>query len=175
MKRIWLLILVAMLPALPAHAELKIGYVNAARLLEEAPQAEAATQRLKKEFQPREDNLVSLKKELAQLDDQMRRNADVVSESERSKMDRDLREKQRDLRRLQDEFRDDLNFRRNEEIGKLQQLIKQIIEAAAKDEQYDLVLFDGIAFASPKIDLTDRILERLRMEMAKAAAGRPGK
>lgn len=174
MRRFWLWSLLIMLPSL-ASAEMKIGYVNAARLLEEAPQAEAATQRLKKEFAPREESVVVLKKELTQLEDQARRNADVMSEADRVKLERDIRDKQRELRRIQDEFREDLNLRRNDEIGKLQQLIKEIIQSVAKQEQYDLVLYEGIAFASDKIDLTDKILERLRQDIAKSPAGRPSK
>lgn len=174
MRRFWLCLMLVALPSLAA-AEMKIGYVNAARLLEEAPQAEAATQRLKKEFAPREESVVALKKELSQLEEQARRNADVMSEADRVKLERDIRDKQRELRRIQDEFREDLNLRRNDEIGKLQQLIKEIIESVAKQEQYDLVLYEGIAFASNKIDLTDKILERLRQDIAKAPAGRPNK
>lgn len=174
MRRFWLCLLLVALPSLAA-AQMKIGYVNAARLLEEAPQAEAATQRLKKEFAPREESVVALKKELTQLEEQARRNADVMSEADRVKLERDIRDKQRELRRIQDEFREDLNLRRNDEIGKLQQLIKEIIESVAKEDQYDLVLYEGIAYASTKIDLTDKILEQLRQEIAKRPAGRPAK
>ncbi|TPW09091.1 MAG: outer membrane protein, partial [Halothiobacillaceae bacterium] len=64
----------------------------------------------------------------------------------------------------------DLNFRRNEEIGKLQALVKQIIEKVGKDEKYDLILFDGIAYANERIDLTDKILKRLQADMNQPTA-----
>ncbi len=146
-------------------ADLKLGYVNAARLLEQAPQAGTATQQLKKEFAPREESIIALQTEVEDLEKEMRRNADVMTESRHRKLEREIVANKRDLRRIQDEFREDLNFRRNEEIAKLQQLVKEIIEAVGKDEGYDLILFEGIAFANQRIDLTDKILERLQAEM----------
>ncbi|VAW83222.1 hypothetical protein MNBD_GAMMA16-372 [hydrothermal vent metagenome] len=147
------------------NAELKLGYVNAARLLEQAPQAGEATQQLKKEFAPREESIIASQVEAEGLEKEMRRNADVMTEARRRKLEREIVASKRDLRRVQDEFREDLNFRRNEELAKLQQLVKEIIEAVGEDDGYDLILFEGIAFANQRIDLTDKILERLKTEM----------
>jgi len=146
-------------------AELKLGYVNAARLLEQAPQAGEATQQLKKEFAPREESIIASQNEVEDLEKEMRRNADVMTEANRRKLEREIVASKRDLRRVQDEFREDLNFRRNEELAKLQQLVKEIIEAVGEDDSYDLILFEGIAFANQRMDLTDKILERLKTEM----------
>ena len=146
-------------------ADLKLGYVNAARLLEKAPQSEKATVQLKKEFAPREEAIIALQAEVEDMEKELRRNADVMTESRRRKLEREIVANKRDFRRVQDEFREDLNFRRNEEIAKLQQLVKEIIEAVGRDEKYDLILFEGIAFANERIDLTDKILERLQAEM----------
>lgn len=163
-----------------ALAELKIGYVNAARLLEEAPQADVATKKLKQEFAPREEGIVTKQKSLEDLENQLRRDGPTMTESDRRKMDRDIVEQKRELRRLQDEFRDDLGFRRNEEIGKLQRVVKEIIESLGREEKFDLILYEGIAYASRTLDLTDRILERLKtlnIDTGKAgkapAAGKP--
>ena len=166
MRTIYLLLLTTVLALASAGSalgqDLKMGYVNAARLLEEAPQAETATARLKEEFAPREEEIIRAQRELNDLEEQARRDADVMSESRLRSLERDILARKREVRRLQDEFRDDLNFRRNEEIGKLQQQVKEIIESMGKEENYDLILYEGIAYASPSVDLTDKILERLR-------------
>lgn len=167
-------IIATTLPTTSAIAqELKIGYVNAARLLEEAPQAEAATAKLKQEFAPREEQIVAAQKRITEQEDKLNRDGSVMSEIQRRNSERDIVASKRELRRTQDEFRDDLNFRRNEEIGKLQQLIKGIIEELGKQGNYDLIMFEGIAFANPRIDLTDKVLEKLRTDGGKSAA--PGK
>ncbi len=162
--------LLAFIVSTAAMAELKIGYVNAARLLEEAPQAELATKRLKQEFAPREEALVATQKQISDAEEKLRKEADIMSEGQRRTAERDLMQQKRDARRIQDEFRDDLNFRRNEELGKLQGLVKQIIEAVGKDEKFDLILFEGIAFANDKVDITDKILQRLTAEAKNTGA-----
>lgn len=158
--------LVMMWPPL-ALAELRLGYVDAARLLEEAPQAEQATKRLKEEFAPREEDMLALQKDIAEAEEQLRLNADVMTEDGRRKIERDVIANKRDLRRVQDEFREDLNFRRNEEIAKIQVLVRQIISQVGKEEKFDLILFEGIAYADDRIDLTNMILGRLEKEMQK--------
>lgn len=150
-----------------ALAELKVGYVDAARLLEKAPQAELATKRLKEEFAPREEDILVLQKQIAESEDQLRLNADVMTEDGRRKVEREMIATKRELRRVQDEFREDLNFRRNEEISKIQVLVKQVIELVGEEEKFDLILYEGIAYANDRIDLTDHILERLSKELKK--------
>lgn len=148
-------------------AELKLGYVDAARLLEKAPQAENATQRLKEEFAPRENDILALQKDISEAEEQLRLNADVMTEDGRRKIERELISNKRDLRRVQDEFREDLNFRRNEEIAKIQVLVREIISTVGKEEKFDLILYEGIAYADDRIDLTNMILDRLKKEMKK--------
>lgn len=172
-RSIWAFTALLLVSPWAAAVELKIGYVNAARLLEEAPQADVATKKLKQEFAPREEGIVLKQKALEDLEAQLRRDGATMTEGDRRKMDRDIVEQKRELRRLQDEFRDDLGFRRNEEVGKLQRVVKEIIEALGRDEKFDLILYEGIAYASRTLDLTDGILTRLKT--LAADSGKTGK
>ena len=90
-----------------------------------------------------------------------------MSEAERKTLERDIVNKRRDLKREDDEFREDLNFRRNEEMAKIQNEIVSAIQAVAKENSFDLVLSDGVIFASPKIDMTDLVLQHLNKTAAK--------
>ncbi|TFH40328.1 MAG: OmpH family outer membrane protein, partial [Lysobacterales bacterium] len=67
-------------------------------------------------------------------------------------------------RRAQDEFREDLNLRRSQELSKLQLKVTEIIQVLAKAEKYDLIVSDGVIFAGQRVDITDMILERLRAD-----------
>ncbi len=144
-----------------AAAGLKIGYVDTGRLLEVAPQAQAATAQLKKEFAPREDEMIIIQKDLKKLEDRLARDGAVMSEAERKRVGVDMLAKKRDFRRKQEEFREDINLRRNDAIGHLQLLIKQAIEKVGKDGKYDLILYEGIAFANPTLDITNIVLKEL--------------
>ncbi len=168
-KRLWCLLLVSILAAPAFGAELKIGYVNAARLLEESPQAAEVSKRLKQEFSQREGELLAGQKELKRLEDQLIRDGAVMSETERRKLERDVTALKRDVRRAAGEFREDLNLRRNEEIGKLLEVVQVAIEGIGKEQSYDLIVYEGIAYASPAIDLTETVLEKLRVPAAAPA------
>ncbi|MEQ1635593.1 MAG: OmpH family outer membrane protein [Methylococcales bacterium] len=142
-------------------AELKIGFVNVPKVLEKAPQAESAKKRLEKEFSPRDKALVSQQKEIQGLEEKMAKDAAVMSESERRNLEKDLAGKQREAKRAQQEFSEDFNMRRNEELGKLQRRIVEVIRALAKDDGYDLLLTDGVIFAADQLDVTAQVQKRL--------------
>jgi len=143
-------------------AELKIGFVNVARLLEKAPQAERAKKELEREFKPRDSKLISEQKTIKSMEEKLAKDEAVMSEAERQKLERDLLNRKRDAKRVQDEFREDFNLRRNEELGKLQKSIFEAIQSLAKEENYDLLLTDGVVFAKETIDVTGKIEQKLQ-------------
>jgi outer membrane protein len=164
-KRIVLLLAMLLVFVPAANAEVKIGYVNAARLLKESPQAEDVSKRLKQEFSGKEKDLLAKQNELKKLQDRMTRNGSIMSQEEHSKLDRDILTLQRDVQRRGDEFREDLNLRKNEEMNKLLGVIQTAIEDIGKEQHYDLIVYEGVAYASNTIDLTDLVLDKLRDAM----------
>lgn len=143
-----------------AH-EIKIGFVNSARVLQEAPQAERARVKLQSEFAPRDKKIVAMQKALKKLEDKMSRDSAVMSEMVRKKKERKLLTMKRDLKRAREEFNEDLNLRRNEELNDLQQKVYEAIVSLAKEEKYDVILGDSVMFASKRVDITEKIIKRL--------------
>ncbi len=173
MKKIFCLLMVGVFGFCSGGAfavELKLGFVNAAKILEEAPQAEAARNKLEKEFAPRDKALVASQKQLKGLEDKLTRDDSAVSDGERRKAERDIISQKRDLKRAQDEFREDFNIRRNEEFGRLQKLVYDTIVALAKQDSYDLIVGDGAIFASDRVDITTKVLERLKSNPGAASS-----
>jgi outer membrane protein len=145
--------------------ELKIGYVDAVKVLDQAPQGKSALKRLEAEFAPRDKKLVELREKIKQLEDDLEKNALVLKESERRSRERDLLTYKRDLNRATQEFREDYNLRRNEELASLQKLVYRTIVEIAKQQHFDLILHEGTVYASDKIDITDLVLRRMRAKM----------
>jgi len=83
-----------------------------------------------------------------------------MSEADRTRKERDLANLNRDFQRMQREFREDLNSRRNEELASIQERANKVIKEMAEAEKYDLIVSDAI-YASPKIDITERVLKAL--------------
>ena len=92
-----------------------------------------------------------------------------MSDVERQRNETEIRAGKRELRRAQDEFREDLNLRRSQELSKLQQKVTEVIQVLAKAEKYDLIVSDGVIFAGSRVDITDMVLERLRADFKKAS------
>lgn len=160
------LILIAMLSisASAAHAAgLTVGVVNAAKVIEDAPQADDARKKLEREFAPRDKKLLAIQKKLRALEAKLERDSAIMSESTRRKLERNIVSLKRDFKRGQDEFREDLNLRRNEEFGKLQRRVSEVIVSIAKEGKYDLILTDGVIYASDNVDITDQIVRRLKL------------
>ncbi len=153
----------------PIFAEdYRIGVVNVMKVLEGAPQAEVARKALEKEFAARDRQLVADQKTVKQLQDRLGKDAAIMSESERSKLERDIVSRKRELKRDQDEFREDVNFRRNEEFGKIQRQIVEAIQKVAREDKYDLIVGEGVIYASGKVDLTPKVVDRLKVDFGGA-------
>ena len=164
LKKLTCVAILASLPAFAAAQELRIGVVNPNRLLEEAPQSKVALERLEQEFATRDGKLMKEQKSIKGLEDKLSRDGAIMAESERRKLERDIVSRKRELRRGYDELREDRTFRSNEERGKLLRFVNDAITKIGKEEKYDLILYEGIAFANPKVDLTKKILKRLEAE-----------
>jgi outer membrane protein len=149
-------------PAAGAQTALKIAVVNVPRLLEEAPQAKAAMQALQDEFSPRQREMASQQKDLKAKEEKLQRDGAVMAENERRNAEKDLREGQRDLARKQNEYVEDLNVRRNEELGKLQRSLLQEVQTYARSSGYDLVVGDGVLFVNESLDITPQVLSALQ-------------
>ncbi len=149
--------------SLAQAADLKIGFVSVAKILSSAPQAEAASKRLEQEFAPRQKGLVEAQKSVRKLEEKLSKDGAVMSESQRRNLENDIRNQLRDLNRTNAELREDFNLRRNEELGKFQKQVLEVINGLAKEEGFDLVVNDGATlYASPQVDITDKVLSRLK-------------
>ena len=144
-----------------SYAELKIGFVNIPAVLEKAPQAEKAKKRLEQKFSPRDKQLVAQQKEIQSLEEKLTRDASVMSDSQKANLEKDILNKKRDAKRSQQEFSEDFNASRNEELGKLQRRIVEAVRAIAKEDDYDLLLTDGVIYATDQIDITAQVQKKL--------------
>ena len=164
MTRILGALLLAALMALPAvaQAEARIGVVKLNRLFDEAPQALALQRALTEEFAPRERELRAKQEQLVGIQERLQQSDGFMSDDERRRLEQQFRDGQRDLQRQQNEFIEDVNLRRNERLGELQRLFISEIQAYGRSQGFDLVLADGIIFASDKLDITQQVLQALQ-------------
>ncbi len=162
MKSLAIAVIVAvstLIPISAAHAA-KIGFVNTERLLREAPLSVKAQKKLEKEFSPREQELQRLARQAREIQAQLDKDGLTMSETDRKARERELANLNRDLQRQGREFREELNLRRNQELGVIQEKARKAILDIARAEKFDLIVEQAVYF-NPKIDITDRVMKSL--------------
>ncbi len=140
----------------------KIGFVNTSRVLKEAPQARKVEERLKAEFEPREAQLKSKRQEVLKIEEQLKSTEVTISVKTRRKLEREIRLKVSQLKFLEQEFREDQNLRRNEEILNLQQVIANVLLELGDAGRFDLILTEGVSYVSNQIDITAQVVDMLK-------------
>ncbi len=144
-----------------AAEELKIGYVDSEKLIKESPQYAAAQKRLETEFKPREESLVANQKRLKELLDKLKKDGEVMGEEERGRLEKDIMARRRQMDNDRNALREDSNLRRIQELQKLRDQVKEVVQGFARAENFDLILADGVYF-SKRVDVTDKVLEKLK-------------
>ena len=143
-----------------AAADVKIGFVNTERVFREAAPAVRAQKKIEKEFAKRDQDIQKMAAEVRKMQEDLEKNSVTMSESERRNKQRQLGELSLDFQRKQREFREDLNQRRNEELAAVLDQANRAIKAIAESEKYDII-FQEAVYASPRIDITDKVIKAL--------------
>ena len=146
--------------ALPAGAQMKIGFVNTERVFREAAPAKRAQQKLEREFAARNAELAKIEKQGRDLQSELERENVTITEAVRRDKERQLADISRNFQRLQREIREDLNLRRNEELAAVQERATRVINQIAEQEKFDLIIQEAV-FASGRIDITDKVIKAL--------------
>lgn len=164
-------LLVLALPGVASAAEgseLRIAVVDIGRILEEAPQAKIISRALKDEFSAREQEILDKQRELQELEQRRQRDGDILSDQDLFDLMREINQKDRILTRRENEYLEDLNLRRNEEIARMQRVIVQEVQLFASEVGYDIVVGEGVLYVSERAEITDQVLQRLE---ARARSG----
>jgi len=143
-----------------AQQTARIGFVDPVRLIEQAPQGAQALKKLEDEFRSRDDELKDLHNRIQEMEADLEKNILVMDATTAQTRQRDIENQKRRLARSQQEAREDYNLRRNEELARLQTLVREVIVDLARDKNFDLVVEQAV-YVSDAVDITEQVLERL--------------
>jgi outer membrane protein len=138
----------------------KLGFVNTERVLRDAVPAQRAQKKIEAEFQKRDQELAKISEQLKRMQDDLDKNSVTMSDTQRRNREREFGDLNREFQRKQREFREDLNQRRNEELAQVVELANRVIRQIAEQEKFDIIFQDAV-FASPRIDITDKVIKAL--------------
>ena len=173
-SKVWAVAAIAAVVATPVWAaDMKVGVVDYGRLVEDSPQAKVALEAIRNEFMPKQRELQQQEVALKAKQDKLEKDAATMSEDQRTRADKELRDGVRDLTRRKGEIQDDFNARRNEEMSRLQRTLIEEVRTYAKAQNFDLVIADGAIYYTPALDITPAILSSLNSRAPKPAASAP--
>jgi outer membrane protein len=156
------LLLTAICTPAVAQQSVRIGYVDMKAVLDNAPQVIAGRKKLDREFRPRNDALEAEEARVETLEQRLL-DGDLPAEDQ-ARLERRVRELRRGLNREREDLRDELSFRRTEEVQRLEDQINVAVQEIARQYGYDLVLSSPVIYANDTLDITDLILEQLQAE-----------
>lgn len=138
----------------------RIAWLSTERIYSESKLAKLAGEKLAEEFKAREKAVQELGVRFKAITDKLEKELSTLSEPERARRQREYFDLDKELQRRQREFREDLNQRTNEERAAISDKATRIIKQMAQVEGFDIVLQDAV-WASPRIDITDKVLKAL--------------
>lgn len=148
-----------------AQESSKIGFVSLDRILRDSNPAKAAQAKLESEFSKRQKDLQDAGARLKSTAEKFDKDAPVLSDSERTRRQRELGDLDKDFQRRQREFNEDINQRKNEELSGVVDRANRVIRQIADSEKYDIVFQDAV-YVNPRIDITDKVLKQLNAPAA---------
>jgi outer membrane protein len=139
-----------------------VGVIDPTRIVEQSPQYDAARAELQKEVSEREQKLAEQQKQIAELQRKLDSDAALMSEDELQRLQTDIRNRDRKVKYAQAEFREDFALRQNELRTKLAKQVEEVVAELAREEHIDLILSEGLVYYSKRVDISEKVIERLR-------------
>ena len=163
LQKLMLLLCLGVFCLVPAHAQqIRVGYVNMKEVLDNAPQVISGRTKLDQEFRPRNDDIEAEEASVTSMEQRLQQGD--ISEDARARLEREIRDSRRGINRKKEDLRDELSFRRTEEVQELEDQINLAVEKIAATHGYDLILSSPVVFADPALDITELILQQLKVE-----------
>lgn len=144
-----------------AQAATNIAVINAAQLVTGSPQFKKAEEAMRKEFEARAKDIEADVKKLAADIEKFKRDADIMSSSDRAQREKDLNTRRIDTGYAERKFKEDFATRRQELFNEVLADITKVIKIVAEEGKYDIVLQDPV-YADDSVDITETVLKRLK-------------
>jgi outer membrane protein len=141
----------------------RIGFIDVKRLIDTAPQFIESKAKLEREFAKQNAQITADDAKLAGLKQRYERDSAIMTKENAEVLKREIDATERDNKRRRDETRTEYNNRGAEEVNRNLRLINDAAIEYARTQGYDMVVgSQAVLYASPRVDITDAVLQRLK-------------
>jgi outer membrane protein len=161
MKAVIALLLVLLAAATAQAQDLKIGFVDLQRALNESEAGKHAKDEFRGQIDKVQNDLKRKKEDLDRMKEQMEKKGAVLKEEERRNMEKDFQKKARDFERTVKDTQAEMQGKDNEMTGKILADLQEVIQELGRTENYTMILeaSTNVLYGNPSADLTERIIE----------------
>lgn len=141
---------------------IKIGYVDLQKALNESEAGRRAKESFKSEVDRMEQSLEQRKKEVEKLKDELEKKGLLLKAEERDSLERDYRQKLRDFERLYKDSQQELKIKDRELTGRILEELRQVIQDMGEQGNYTIILEGNntvVLYGSKAIDLTATVIK----------------
>ena len=150
--------------ACAAAQSLKVGFVNTARIESESVQGMRAIEAMKREFEPREKQILALQQQIKADQERFEKGKTTMPAGELKALEASIANRMREFDQMVYGLNVDIEQRRRERAAKLFEEASAVITSIAEQGKYDLIVHE-VAFARATVDITNQVLK----EMARRA------
>ena len=145
----------------------KIGYINSAEVLANAPGAQEAQERFDSEMQSAQEELQQMESEMQNMAEELQRQALTLSPEARANREQQLQLMNQDYQSRAQQLTTQADQRRAELVQPIMDRVTAVIEAIREEDGYALILdstVGSIIAADPTLDLTQQVIDRLEAQ-----------
>ena len=147
--------------SMSAAAE-SIAVIDVQRIVGQLPQTQTMMQTLNEEFAAPREELKKLESDIKFNVEKFQRESMTMSQEEQDTLKAKIEGMQREAQAKVQPLQQRMQQRQAEERNKILALVKQAVEAVAKEDKIDLVLqAQSVAFVTPSMDISDKVAARI--------------
>ncbi len=160
-----LLFLIFCLVCIPSYAaNIKIGFIDTNIVVTSLTQYKESIDSISREFEPKKQELLDLFNHIELLRANIESNKNTSSS-------KSINEELKNLAKLELNFKEETEFwqktMNNKKIillNNIEMIVNQAINEYATQEEYDLILYENVAFASDKVNITEEIIKKIEKQ-----------
>ena len=140
---------------------IKIGFIDTNQVVTSLSQYKASIDEISSEFEPKKQELLDLYNHIELV-------RTKINEILKSDSNKSIEDELAKLSNLEQSFKKETEFWQNtmnnkkiDLLKEIEILVNQTINEYAKRENYDLILYENIAFVSNKVDISKKIIDEI--------------
>ena len=162
-KRTAQLMMLGLVLAAPStYAEMNIVVLDSVRAILESDEAKVLAEAANKEMEVEQTELQTIAKEMQDLNTKLQTDGEVMSDSEKRKVAKDIEDMQIDLQFRSQKLQKEVQDKRQEILVALAPKFEKVRNDLIEVEGYDMIVApNALIWVNPRNDITRRVTERM--------------